>query len=285
MHIDYPSSGRLMEFTKFCLRGLATLLIAFVAIPAGMIHLRASSSFDTRNQQPPVAVSQPGSVLLDRLVGFFKRTGQTTTGDYDAVQPAINELMQMARQSLADRRIDQSFFDRYARMLRLILLASIPDQGEVLQPTTSREFNSFIRDVTGKQSDASGARMLGDVSTAMATEIESLRKLAAAVPGGTPATPTGPVRVGSGIKAPERLKYVEPVYPAMARTAKIQGLVMIDATIGKDGKVTQAKVIQSVPLLDEAALAAVKQWVYAPTLIGDVPVEVVMTVTVSFAIR
>jgi protein TonB len=71
----------------------------------------------------------------------------------------------------------------------------------------------------------------------------------------------------------------------MAKTAKVQGLVMIDATIGKDGKVTQAKVVQGVPLLDEAALAAVKQWVYAPTLIGGVPVDVVMTVTVSFAIR
>jgi protein TonB len=258
---------------KFCVRGLATLLIAFIATSVGA------------QQQQPAAASQPGLVLVDRLVGFFARSG---IGDQATVQPAINELMQMAKQSLADRRIDQPFFDRYARMLRLILLASIPDQGEVLQPTTSREFNSFIRDILGRQNDASGARMLGDLSTAMATEIESLRKIAAGAPGGIPdprATPTEPVRVGPDIKPPERLKHVEPVYPAMAKTAKVQGLVMIDATIGKDGKVTQAKVVQGVPLLDEAALAAVKQWVYAPTLIGGVPVDVVMTVTVSFAIR
>jgi protein TonB len=275
-----------MEFTKICLRGSAITLLIFVATTAGT-HLRANVSIDKGNPQQP-AVGEPGLVLLDRLVNFFRRTGQAGASAYDAVQPPINELMQMARQSLAGRQIDQEFFDRYARILRLILLASIPDQGEVLLPTTSREFNSFIRDVTGKNVDASGASLLRELSSAMATEIDSLRKLASAVPGGITAprvTPTGPVRVGPDIKPPERLKHVEPVYPAMAKTAKVQGLVMIDATIGKDGKVTQAKVVQGVPLLDEAALAAVKQWVYAPTLIGGVPVDVVMTVTVSFAIR
>jgi len=57
---------------------------------------------------------------------------------------------------------------------------------------------------------------------------------------------------------------------------------IVEATIGADGKVIDAKVLRSVPLLDQAALDAVRQWEYAPTLLNGVPVPVVMTVTINF---
>jgi protein TonB len=78
---------------------------------------------------------------------------------------------------------------------------------------------------------------------------------------------------------------VPPVYPAIAQAARVSGLVIVQATIGVDGQVTDAVVLRSVPLLDEAALEAVRQWRYTPTRLDGQPVAVVMTVTVSFQLR
>ena len=100
-----------------------------------------------------------------------------------------------------------------------------------------------------------------------------------------PVKPPDPVRVGGNIRAPERLQYVAPVYPPIAQTARVQGVVIIEATIGVDGRVTNARLLRSVPLLDEAALAAVRQWTYSPTTLNGVPVPVIMTVTVNFQLQ
>ena len=91
-----------------------------------------------------------------------------------------------------------------------------------------------------------------------------------------------PVRVGGRIKAPTKIKDVKPVYPAIAQSARVAGMVTIEATIGFDGKVVDAKVVRSSPLLDQAALDAVRQWEYTPTLLNGVPVSVLVTVTVNF---
>jgi protein TonB len=100
-----------------------------------------------------------------------------------------------------------------------------------------------------------------------------------------PPPPAAPVRVGGDIKEPKKIKDQKPVYPQIAQTAKVQGIVIIEATIGKDGSVKDAKVLRSVPLLDQAALDAVRQWKFTPTLLNNVPVEVVMTVTVNFTLN
>ena len=92
-----------------------------------------------------------------------------------------------------------------------------------------------------------------------------------------------PLRVGGQIKPPTKIKDVKPVYPAIAQSARVSGVVMIEMTIGEDGKVTDAKVVRSIPVLDQAALDAVRQWEYTPTLLNGVPVPVVVTVTINFA--
>ena len=92
-----------------------------------------------------------------------------------------------------------------------------------------------------------------------------------------------PVRVGGQVRAPKKLKDVKPVYPAIAQSARVAGVVTIEATIGPDGKVIDAKVVRSIPLLDQAALDAVRQWEYTPTLLNGVPVPVLVTVTINFA--
>ena len=116
------------------------------------------------------------------------------------------------------------------------------------------------------------------------------------VPGGTgtpslvmasPEAPprADPIRPGSGIEAPVKTRNILPVYPEGARTARLEGVVIIEAIIARDGTVRDARVLRSIPLLDAAALDAVRQWRYQPTRLNGVPVEVVMTVTVTFTLR
>ena len=90
------------------------------------------------------------------------------------------------------------------------------------------------------------------------------------------------VRVGGQIRPPVKIKDVAPVYPAIARSARVTGAVTVEATIGEDGKVADARVVKSVPLLDQAALDAVRQWEYRPTLLNGVPVPIVVTVVINF---
>jgi TonB family protein len=102
-----------------------------------------------------------------------------------------------------------------------------------------------------------------------------------AVPAAPP--PQTPMR-HSGIKPPARVVYVAPVYPVTARAARKEGLVIIEATIDEQGNVTDTQLLRSIPLLDEAALAAVRQWKFSPTLLNGAPVSIVMTVTVNFTL-
>jgi TonB family protein len=90
------------------------------------------------------------------------------------------------------------------------------------------------------------------------------------------------VRVGGQVRPPTKIKDVQPVYPAIARSARVAGAVTIEATIGPDGTVMDATVVRSIPLLDQAALDAVQQWEYTPTLLNGVPVPVLVTVTINF---
>ena len=100
-----------------------------------------------------------------------------------------------------------------------------------------------------------------------------------------PPTPAKPVPVGGHIAVPIKIRDVRPVYPAMALTSRVSGTVMIEATIGVDGRVKNARVIRSIALLDQAALDAVKQWQFSPTRLNGVPIPVIMTVTVNFALQ
>jgi TonB family protein len=104
------------------------------------------------------------------------------------------------------------------------------------------------------------------------------------IPISGPSIPNVPnaVRAGGNIPLPVRTVFVEPVYPDDARQAGIDGMVILEALIGEDGKVMDARIMRSIPALDAAALAAVRQWAFAPTVINGVPQKVVMSVTVSF---
>jgi TonB family protein len=105
-----------------------------------------------------------------------------------------------------------------------------------------------------------------------------------------PAAPTrkapagGAVRASGEVHPPKLLKIVEPVYPEIARQSKVEGVVICEATTNAVGHVVEARILRSVPLLDQAAIDAVKQWVYEPMKIDGKPTGVVFTVTVKFTL-
>lgn len=100
-----------------------------------------------------------------------------------------------------------------------------------------------------------------------------------------PARPKEPVRVGGVIQPPTRLVNVNPVYPPIALASRREGIVILEALIAEDGSIRDVRLLRPAPLFEEAAIAAVRQWRFSPTLLNGEPVPLVMTVTVSFTLQ
>ncbi len=86
------------------------------------------------------------------------------------------------------------------------------------------------------------------------------------------------------MQAPRKIANVDPVYPRVAQTARVEGVVILEAVIDARGRVESVRVLRSIPLLDQAAVDAVKQWILTPALLNGIAVPVVMTVTVNFTL-
>ena len=100
-----------------------------------------------------------------------------------------------------------------------------------------------------------------------------------------PPSPPSPVHVGGEIRPPQKVVDVAPGYPPIARAARVEGIVILEAVIGEDGGVRDVRMLRSIPLLDAAAIEAVRQWRFTPTLLNGHPVPIVITVTVAFKLR
>ena len=109
-------------------------------------------------------------------------------------------------------------------------------------------------------------------------------RVAAPASGVVSYTPVTRLRVGGGVQPPAIISNVAPVYPEVAKVARVEGVVLIEAVIATDGSVREARMVRSIPLLDQAALDAVRQWRYQPVLLNGVPVEVSMTIAVNFVL-
>jgi len=107
----------------------------------------------------------------------------------------------------------------------------------------------------------------------------------AAPPPAAPVKPSGPLPLGGAIVPPRKINDVPPLYPAAARAARMTGVVLVEAVIGVDGRVRDARVVRSNPLLDRAALDAVREWRYTPARLNGEPVDVFLTVAVSFSMQ
>ncbi len=93
------------------------------------------------------------------------------------------------------------------------------------------------------------------------------------------------VRVSTGMQEAMLIHQVKPVYPALARAARVSGSVVLQAEISKDGVIQKLQVVSGPPLLTKAALEAVAQWRYRPTLLSGEPVEVATQIVVNFVLN
>jgi protein TonB len=96
---------------------------------------------------------------------------------------------------------------------------------------------------------------------------------------------SAPIAVGGDVQMAKLVRKVIPTYPALARSARISGIVRLIGTIGKDGVIRDLQLVSGHPMLARAALEAVQQWVYKPTLLNGNPVEVIAPIEVSFTLE
>ncbi len=105
------------------------------------------------------------------------------------------------------------------------------------------------------------------------------------IPPAPSAMPKAPVRVGGRVMAPRAISSPDPVYPSLARQARIFGDVVIDAVIDVNGNVVEMQVMSGHPLLVPAAIEALRKWKYQPTILNDEPVPVQLAVTIRFRLQ
>jgi TonB family protein len=142
-----------------------------------------------------------------------------------------------------------------------------------LSVASDREVLAFIRLKPGA---------IGYVSAAADLERVKVVSVVGRVAERTSAAAQKPITVGGAVPLPEKIFDVPPTYPGVARTARLQGVVDVEIVVGTTGSVEQTRVVHSVHSLDDAAIAAIKQWKYKPTVINGVAVPVLMIVHVSF---
>jgi protein TonB len=166
------------------------------------------------------------------------------------------------------------------------------DAGRLLAPKEIPEEIAIIKeeelppaaDVAGIVGGVPGGVPGGSAGGVIGGIISSTPLVAPPPPPPKPVTPKR-IRVGGNVQKARLLSQPKPSYPALAKQARISGLVRLEAIIAKDGTIQQLRVVEGHPLLVQAALSAVQRWRYHPTNLNGVPVEVATTIDVHFSLR
>lgn len=139
-------------------------------------------------------------------------------------------------------------------------------------------------DIASTQGGVPGGVLGGQSGGVLGGLLGSENQITPAPPPAKPEVHQGPYRVGGKVQRPQIIMQVEPVYPLLARQARVQGDVKIDCVVDERGNVTQMNIVSGNPLLVSSALKAVAQWKYQPTLLNGQPISVNMVVNVTFAL-
>ena len=123
-----------------------------------------------------------------------------------------------------------------------------------------------------------------DLAPGVFAPLDAIAKPRPAAPLPPVRKPAPRVRVSANVQQALLVYQIKPLYPALARSARISGTVVLQATIGKDGSIQNLQLVSGHPLLTQAALAAVAQWRYRPTLLSGEPVEVATQILVNFVL-
>ena len=228
----------------------------------------------TTNNRGEYVIADLGSdqyELVFTLMGMKTARQRVRLQGQDTVVPNVRLEMETVREVVIPSEIRHRSDLVFARTITASDLAS-----ELLDEAKAHFEQGRYAEAEAKTAQAlEMIRMVGRRSSAIAAD-----------PVLNPAYDTTPaVRVRGNIREPKMIKHVEPAYPEVARQAKIEGYVIIQLIIKKDGTIADAKVLGGQHVFLEAALAAVKQWQYTPTTLDGVPVEVIMNVTVHFRLK
>jgi TonB family protein len=180
--------------------------------------------------------------------------------------------------------------------IKSIRVAGLPDQlsAELLASLPVHEGDEWNMDALQKASQA--VKAFDEHLTMQLTTMERTpsgttdMSLLIVAPGGQPAQAAtaavpGRIKVGANVQSALILSKVPPVYPALAKSAGVSGVVQLAAILAKDGTVQELHVLSGPPLLVQAAMDAVKQWVYRPTLLNGNPVEVETNIEINFTLN
>jgi TonB family protein len=202
---------------------------------------------------------------VDALDALARVYGPESLDDYGQLEPVLREIIDLRPGELepvlrlAKAQEDAKFFDAAEETL-LTVRRQRPDQSDVF-------------------------KALAQFYARRATAAHTAETVTERQPTSAPGEPDehGIYQVGGGLKPPSRLDVA--VYPPEAMAAGIKGGVQAEVLIDPTGNVIDAKVLQSIPMLDEAALQAVRNWRFQPTLVNGQPVPVRMVVTVNFTLN
>ena len=307
-----PATAREISLQSMLTRGSgepgAWLELAKLQEQRGAITMAESTLLAMR-------AAQPGQVeSYHALAGLYQRSGQ-----FDRAIGVLEEATALDPSNPSGYQILVTFLFEKARAPGLSPAERIAytrqgvaaaDRALALEPefTEALVYKSLLlRTQAGLEADPASQRALLNEADALRSRALALRQANPAqmtfVPradgSGAPPPPPPPpeqnvmrrgagsirpFRIGGGIAAPMKIKDVRPVYPPVAREAGVQGVVILETVVDEAGAVSEARVLRSIPLLDEAALDAVRQWQFTPTLLNGAPVPVVMTVTINFTL-
>jgi protein TonB len=253
-------------------------------------------------------VALPSSTeILTALTRFYSRTGrpaemEATLGELAALDPSDPQRQHLVATFYFEKASRDASLPTGERQRYIQAGIAAEDRALALNPqhAESLAFKSMLlRLQASTEADPARRTQLAadaDQLRAQAVALQSQNQAGrtstrGAIPPPPPPPPPPPgtrgraVRIGGDVRPPTKILNVAPIYPEDARAARIAGVVIIEATIDEGGYVADAKVLRSVPPLDDAALDAVRQWQFTPTLLNGQPVPVMMTLTVNFSLQ
>jgi len=222
---------------------------------------------------------------------FNLGTGEVAAVVGRGISPPTTPLPAAVPAAAVERTVKSLNIVGLSEETRADLLSRLPvHEGDTLSPETMRQLVQTVRDFD--EHLAVTARPVNGDSAAVYIILPQTAPLPTAtaapppppVPTGAPPPPPARIRVGGNVQAANLLVQPKPSYPPEAKAARIQGVVKLHATIGKDGAIETLSVISGDPLLASAALEAVRQWVYRPTLLNGDPVGVETEIDVNFTL-
>ena len=309
-----PATARETELQKAIQSGSADAAVygdvARLQEQRGAITDAEATLIALRQLQPNDAMSYAA------LAGLYQRTGQfdlalTTVEQAAALNPADPNGYQILATFYWDKASKDQTLTPAAKASYIQRGIAATDRALALQPDFVDSLvykNIFLRMEAQLESDPGKRQALLTEADALRTRALSLRPVQQrAVPTGAGAPPPPPppppplsqddwaakfmvdgktpVRLGAAVAPPRGRTDVKAAYPEVAMNAGVQGEVVVDAVIDTAGNVTSTRVVKSIPLLDQAALDAIKQWKFVPAMLNGAPTPVVVTMTVNFTLK